>query len=197
MSLGVFHAIVIVYHAVLRALLAPVVQSGTPPAQEAPPPGQVQKAHPLATLRAEEEGLPPAEAVVFVGQFHHRPLHALGREYLYMVGILVNIEILSTAKYSAPCVGVAQLKTVYAGCPLHLSMGLIPPPVIASKIQAYHFFLFLRLNRMLICYICPQHPAIHWMPQEPERLCLNRCRPAPGQVEPLGHLLPGQAVKKS
>ena len=136
---GVLHAIVIVYHAVPRALLAPVVQSGTPPAQEAPPPGQIQETHPLSTFRAEEEGLPPAEAVVFVGQFHHRPLHALGREYLYMVGILVNIEILSTAKYSAPCVGVAQLKTVYAGCPLHLFMGLIPPPASA---QVYHFFLF-------------------------------------------------------
>ena len=36
--------------------------------------------------------------------------------------------------------------------------------------------------------VCQQYPTIYWVPQEPERLCLNRCRPGPGQVKPLGRL---------
>ena len=46
--------------------------------------------------------------------------------------------------------------------------------------------MFSFLRDFLALDICQEHSAIHWVPQEPERLCLNRSRPGPGQVEPLG-----------
>lgn len=74
--------------------------------------------------------------------------------------------------------------------------GVSAPPVHGSYsaprfCASVSLLSFLRLNRMLICYICPQYPAIHWVTQEPECLCLNRCRPGFGQVEPSGRLFPG------
>ena len=45
--------------------------------------------------------------------------------------------------------------------------------------------------------MCQQHPAIHWVAQEPERFLLYGVGPGPGQVEPLGRLISGQVVEVS
>ncbi len=142
MPLGVLQAILIVYHAALCPLLAPVVQMCALPTQEAPPPGQVQISHPLPASRAEEKRLTAAIPVVFTGQLQLRPLHTVWREYLRIAVILVYAKILPPTEYPSPCAGVVQFESVYTGRLLHLLMGLIPPPVVTAKIHVITSFCF-------------------------------------------------------
>ena len=93
--LCVLHPFVVVGHAASGLLLAPVIQAGTFPAQEAPAAGQVQKPNPLTTSRTEEKGLLAAVAVALVGK---PDFVSIRMDYFTKIFFLVDIQIFSSTE---------------------------------------------------------------------------------------------------
>ena len=145
MPFCVLHPFPVVHHAVLCLLLTPVVQFGTLPTQEPPPSGQIQEPHPLATSRAEEKGLLSAESIGGIGQGYLLISAFQMQERITFIHLVGLNQPLPTPEATSP-MQRRGFKAVYAGSPLYLFMGLIPAPIITTKIHAFHFFLLLCLN---------------------------------------------------